>query len=410
MPMAIGASLALLAMIGAIPGVLAETDPNDVQGRLDLRVLRSALETAGGPMDVTVRTAGKWSPRVLGSSTPNRLIVLFDADQDGSADYSARVRRSAGSLGVSLSASGEELAVLEATRPDRRSVSFTVPSGLVSDPNGRYGVAARTRFVADAGACASGCSDRAPDSGWIPVAETDGGGTEGFACTLVLGFSQTRQWYLDEPDFESVVPDEQWQLLWAGGAELRWQDPDFSGWSEPILSACTDRSNDPDRVVLTITSMEYEDDVSVWVTDLEATVETIRAKFPNVAQIVLQPAVGGPADGLCSFGGDTVRASFNHPYIDRAIAQVTGGDVVAGPSPEVRTCDDYEDLPGHLVRDARGPIGRAIGEFFVSTAIGSSTGGGGAAAEGDDDHAKVRCRTPWRSSWGRALRPAGLTV
>jgi hypothetical protein len=52
--------------------------------------------------------------------------------------------------------------------------------------------------------------------------------------------------------------------------------------------------------------------------------------------------------------------------IDQAIAQVTGGDIVAGASPEVFSCSDYADSKGHLVADARGPIGAAIGAFYGS--------------------------------------------
>ncbi|MGQ0669846.1 MAG: hypothetical protein ACT4PO_09280, partial [Actinomycetota bacterium] len=91
----------------------------------------------------------------------------------------------------------------------------------------------------------------------------------------------------------------------------------------------------------------------------------IRTKVPGLEQIVLQPVVGGPGGAECEVGGETVRASFNHPFIDEAIARVVGGDVVAGASPEVRTCSDYRDSTGHLENDARGPIGLSIGNFYV---------------------------------------------
>ena len=54
------------------------------------------------------------------------------------------------------------------------------------------------------------------------------------------------------------------------------------------------------------------------------------------------------------------------PAIDAAIAEVVGDspDLVAGASPEVRTCGDYEDDVGHLVEPARSPIGDAIGQFY----------------------------------------------
>ncbi len=41
-------------------------------------------------------------------------------------------------------------------------------------------------------------------------------------------------------------------------------------------------------------------------------------------------------------------------------------DLVAGFSPEVRSCADYSDDIGHLVPAARGPIGLAIGQYYAS--------------------------------------------
>jgi hypothetical protein len=117
--------------------------------------------------------------------------------------------------------------------------------------------------------------------------------------------------------------------------------------------------------VLTISKQVFEDDVDVWTRDILAAVETVGDKYPDVARIVLQPVVGGPGGQTCTHNGDPVRASVNHPVIDAAIAEAVGGHVAAGFSPEVRTCDDYQDAIGHLERDARGPIGRTIAEFYA---------------------------------------------
>ena len=161
--------------------------------------------------------------------------------------------------------------------------------------------------------------------------------------------------------------NSRWQLLWKPGSGVDlWRDPNFDGWTRKIESPCTQRSTDPDRVVFTVSTKGYVSDVNWWATNIAAAANTIRQKYPNVQQIVLQPVVGGPNNGPCFYNGDQVRATFNHPFIDQAIAQLVGGDVVAGMSPEVRTCADYVDGVGHFVTSARPEIGRIIGEFYVN--------------------------------------------
>lgn len=190
-----------------------------------------------------------------------------------------------------------------------------------------------------------------------------------FVCTQVLGYSQTRQWYLDSPDFEQVVGNDQWELLWRKGAGLRWENPSYAGWSDPVVSPCAERSRDPDRVVLTVGASRCATDVSCIATGIRNSVATIRLKYPNVEQFLLQPVVGGPGHSLCyTIDGVMIRAAYQHPFMDEAIAGVVGGDVLAGISPEVRTCSDYSDDKGsgHLDRAVRGIIGRMIGEFYVS--------------------------------------------
>ncbi len=191
--------------------------------------------------------------------------------------------------------------------------------------------------------------------------------TENFVCTQVIGFSQTRQWYADAPDFESVVDDDRWQLLWQGGAGIdRWSDPEFEGWSQQLVSPCSNNSASPDRIILTI-SGKRQSNPAIWAEQIRAAIDVIRSKYPSVRQIVLQPVVGGPNNGECPIpGGGVVRATANHPIIDEAIALVVGGDVIAGASPEVSSCDDFRDSIGHLTDSATGTVGRSLGEFYTT--------------------------------------------
>jgi hypothetical protein len=181
-------------------------------------------------------------------------------------------------------------------------------------------------------------------------------------------------WFLDVPQggggtFEPLVGDAAWQLRAAAGAGVGWQDPRFAGWTTAPYSPCVERSASPDRVLLTISTPAGVPSVDWWMAAIRAEIATIRAKYPGAREIVLQPVVGGPNDGVCYAGGDPsmpVHASVIHPTIDRAIARVVGGDVVAGMSPEVQTCADYMDTTGHLAESARPAIGAAIGRFYAT--------------------------------------------
>lgn len=356
------------AVAGAIVPVgagaaVTRTDPEDAGGRLDIRRLGIVKDMSSGPLQITVTTWGGWSAKILRASSPNRLFVDLDTDLDGADDITIRILRSGERLVAEIRDSGQVLQELAVRRPSRRKVRFTIESGSPANPPGSVAAAARSRFRG--GAACRPCDDRAPDSGWVQVVPGGGGG-DGFTCTQVVGFSQTREWFLDAPDFEEVVGSDGWQLLWRGGAGIdKWANPDFRGWLEPIRSPCASGEDDPDRIVLTISRQAFESDVEVWAQDIRAAVETTRGKYPNLEEIVLQPVVGGPNHQTCEFQGNPVRASVNHPTIDQAISDVVGGgDVVAGASPEVRTCEDYEDGVGHLTAEAAGPIGRTIAVVY----------------------------------------------
>jgi hypothetical protein len=188
---------------------------------------------------------------------------------------------------------------------------------------------------------------------------------------LFIGYSQTNNWWWSN-GFEWVTDNDRYELLFQFGGAIRyWADPSYAGWSNSITSRCQPSST-PDRIVLDVTedffisTTDPQQNVAKVAGDIRAAIATARAKYPSARQVWLQPVVGGPGGSLCNFGSGTsnpVRASWNHPFIDQAINQVVGGSVVRGPSPEVRTCDDYADNIGHLT-DSKGPIGQTIGNWY----------------------------------------------
>ena len=186
-----------------------------------------------------------------------------------------------------------------------------------------------------------------------------------FICTLVIGFSQTRQWYEPAGAFESNVGTDHWQLLWAGGAGVdRWRNANYEGWAREVASPCSQNKDSPDRVILTI-SGPYGSNEEAWAQAISETAALVRTNFPSVLQIILQSIVGGPNHMDCPIpGGQRVRASWQHAHIDNAILAVVDGDMIAGSSPEVRSCDDYADEIGHLTPEGAVAAGHAIAEFY----------------------------------------------
>ena len=198
-------------------------------------------------------------------------------------------------------------------------------------------------------------------------------------------------------NFETIVNNAAWQLLWDSGHGVnQWQNPAASGWTRwanreyPFFqSACTQNSATPDRILLSVTG-GYGTDLNAWRTNTEAAITTILQQIPSVQQLILEPVVGGPNHQTCDCTaamqatiqdcdfGPTVRASWQHAYIDTAIGMVLqdiqnnvytppgGVQVIAGSSPEVRTCADYYDGIGHLTPDGAQAVGVSIGQYHSS--------------------------------------------
>lgn len=99
--------------------------------------------------------------------------------------------------------------------------------------------------------------------------------------------------------------------------------------------------------------------------------------LPSARHIVLQPVVGGARHETCIRSETEVRASWQHKHIDSAITRVVSGwtdsqvTVIAGFSPEVRTCEDYRDTLGHLTAAGASAVAEAIARYYAATPTGS---------------------------------------
>src|SRR5436190_1560835 len=74
------------------------------------------------------------------------------------------------------------------------------------------------------------------------------------ACTQIVGFSQTMQWYF--AGFQSAVGNPVgWELRWVGGGSIgNWADPSYQGWTNDSnqVDGCSQNSSTPDRGLLNI--------------------------------------------------------------------------------------------------------------------------------------------------------------
>jgi hypothetical protein len=213
----------------------------------------------------------------------------------------------------------------------------------------------------------------APDLGPTDDATPAGEGTAGSipTCTRVVGYSQTRQWF--QASFETVVPDDRFELFWAGGAAIRsWARP--AAWESGTLeSPC--ETGTPTRLVIDVgVGEENLGDVEAYASFIRDAVAIARASFPG-AEIGLQPIVGGPRYAPCTIVVrgtiEQVNASIVAPAVAEAIDEVVAEDptIFRGPNPRLGSCDMYRDALGHLTTSTRG--GPTPGDVYAGEVIGA---------------------------------------
>lgn len=182
-------------------------------------------------------------------------------------------------------------------------------------------------------------------------------------ATRVIGFSQTREWFLS--GFETHVVDAHWEAVTPNGASIeKWADSTYVGWSTAAMS--TVAQGPITRAVLNVSGAARSQ--AQWQADIEAAVTTLQAKLPDVTAIILEPVVGGPAHTVCQFAGQDVRAAANHPTIDLAIADAVAANpslLSAGLSPEVGDCSHYEDTTGHLSSAGAAHVAAQMGAYYA---------------------------------------------
>lgn len=199
----------------------------------------------------------------------------------------------------------------------------------------------------------------------------------GFACTQVLGFSQSLEWFgglslesLADGAGSSEPPGLKqggflpaWQGRFYPGASVEdWMDPEHPGWSGPSATARETPAHcsreEVDRVIFNVSGAPRSPDA--WAEAVDSVAAVVRAKFPAVRRVVMQPVVGAP-EGECR----DIRAARNHPGIAEGIRRAAEqGPVTAGPKPKVAACKQYRDDLGHLTEEGAESIRAVLRDHY----------------------------------------------
>ena len=125
--------------------------------------------------------------------------------------------------------------------------------------------------------------------------------TSDFTCTEVIGFSQTKGYYVDG-DIEKHINGNQWQLRWKSGTGVeKWGvlNPLNSGWSIDVVQPCAVNSSNPDRVIFNVSSSSRLI-TSEGVRDFVLNVANIAAnRYSNLREVVVITVIGGPNGDVC---------------------------------------------------------------------------------------------------------------
>ena len=207
-----------------------------------------------------------------------------------------------------------------------------------------------------------------PSSGTSGTGPSVSGPPFNARCTLVLGFSVTRQWY-EEGGFETQpgVNDARWELIFEGGGDVSvWANPEAQPYHRTPISPCEAQ---PDRALFQVAALRWRNHSSEeMASELQTATANIRATWPSVEVIELIPIVGGPGGQPCeatSQPGRTVDASLMNPVMNGLIADVANGDDVrAGPDLQLADCSQYMDGIGHITPEGSRHVAAVIAEHY----------------------------------------------
>jgi hypothetical protein len=199
--------------------------------------------------------------------------------------------------------------------------------------------------------------------------KSDAATSQTFVCSQVLGLMLTDQWYTAGFEKAPGIDDARWQLKWMDHAYIdEWANPNSTFWAIAPTSPCAQSSNNPDRVVLVALSWTILT-LTDWQTNVQKDVDNIKAKYPNVKQIVLMTIIRGPGNKSC--GNTTVVAenTLIPSYVDQALANVAAGSpdlVKVAPKFEAAACTDFMGTGPHLTAAGDMSIAQMVAAAYAN--------------------------------------------
>src|ERR1700690_2868920 len=213
----------------------------------------------------------------------------------------------------------------------------------------------------------------------VGVAPTDAGAAleaapgavapQTFVCSQVMGLMLTDQWYAAGFETAPGIDDARWQLKWMDHAYIdEWANPSSTFWGIVPTSPCAQNSSSPDRVLLVALSWTLVT-LADWEANVQKDVDNIKAKYPNVKQIVLMTIVRGPGNVSC--GNTTVVAenTLIPAYVDQALAGEAAASpdlVKVAPKFEANSCADFMGTGPHLTAAGDAEMAQKVAAAFAN--------------------------------------------
>jgi len=221
----------------------------------------------------------------------------------------------------------------------------------------------------DGGTGGSGVTIDGGGSGGAPA--TVGPTSKGYTCTLVMGVSVTHDWFTGGFEMGAGIDNARWEALASAQGEVSfiqmWADPNAALWKMEKLSPCAMNADSPDRVIFVGLNWNYKT-VAEWLTQYDAVIKTIQAKFTSVKTIYLDTLIRGPGNHNCG-GSDATSHVVVWPFIDDAIQMEVAKNptlLKAAPKLYVPDCTVFIGAGPHYTAAGVKVVAKVYSDYYVN--------------------------------------------
>jgi hypothetical protein len=185
-----------------------------------------------------------------------------------------------------------------------------------------------------------------------------------YLCNVVMGDSVTYDWYTS--GFENGVDGSRWEAMASSQSGLSfiqmWNDTNNQLWSMTKISPCAQHADTPDRAIFLGVNWVYTT-AAEWVTQLDAIVTLLQAKFPGIKEIDLKTMLRAPNNMSCGSTETVVQ-----PFIDEAIATVAAkypGLVEIAPKLYAPSCNVFTGGGPHFTAAGKQTVANLYSDYYA---------------------------------------------